>query len=65
LRCNLFCECAELLAIDAVAWVLGGVFFFALPTQSAQRLASAILPAHAGEIVVMLWLLIRGVRSTN
>jgi hypothetical protein len=30
-----------------------------LQTQAAQRVANAVLPAAAGEIVAMLWLLIR------
>jgi hypothetical protein len=52
-----------LLAINGVSYIVSSVSFFMLPTQSAARIANAILPAAAGEVVVMLWLLIRGRRT--
>lgn len=56
---------AVLLAINGVSYIVSSMSFFMLPTQAAQRIANAVLPAAAGEIVVMLWLLIRGVRSLD
>lgn len=56
---------AVLLVISGVSYIVSSVCFFMLQTQAAQGVANAILPAAAGELVVMLWLLIRGVRSAN
>lgn len=54
-----------LLVITGVAYVVTSVLFFALQQPIAQRIGVELIPALLGQVIVMLWLLIRGVRSLN
>jgi hypothetical protein len=56
---------SALLVIDGLACVANTAAWFLLPSAAANRIFFVIWPIFLPEVVLMLWLLIRGVRLTS